>query len=115
MSFSSIVSLESFAALRANANFGAIFLDYVPGSYALAALGANRHNLACIQRSFSFDDTALLAHLTGFHVLGNDVQTLNDDFAFLGADSDNLTLIAFIFAGNNNNVITGLDMHLSHS
>jgi hypothetical protein len=113
MSFSSI--LESFAAGCAYTNLGSIFLDYVTGSNAFAALGANGHNLAGVQGSFSLYDTALLTHLAGFHMLGYDVQALNDDFAFFGADSDNLTLVAFIFAGDDHYGIAGLDVHLSHS
>ena len=85
------------------------------GSDAFAAFGANGHYLAGVQGSLSFYDTALLTHLAGFHMLGYDVQALNDDFALLGADGDNLTLVAFIFTGDDNNVIAGLDVHLSHS
>ena len=64
MSFSSI--LESFAAGCADADLGPVLLNHVAGSDALAALGADGHNLAGVERRLGLDDAALLTHLAGF-------------------------------------------------
>ena len=60
------------------------------------ALGANKHNLACVHGGLSLYDAALLAHSTGFNVLGYEVKTLNDNLALFGANFEYFTLLALV-------------------
>ena len=57
----------------------------------LTALRANQLYLRCVQCTFGFHNAADLTHAGRLYVLGYDVEAFNDNFAFLRADSYDLT------------------------
>ena len=63
-----------------------------------AALGANKLDLICIESALSLDQAARLAHLAGLNVLRDDVDALDDDLAFGGADLHDLASLASVLA-----------------
>lgn len=67
-------------------------------SCRFAALGANKHNLACVQRALRFHDTAVFASSAGLHMFGDHVAAFDDNLLLFGADLKNLTLLAVVFA-----------------
>ena len=53
-------------------------------SCGLAAFGADKLNLICIQCAFRFYKAACFAHFAGFHMLGNHVNAFHNNLAFGG-------------------------------
>jgi hypothetical protein len=82
----------------------------VTKSGRLAAVRANSHNLAGVKGSFALYDAALLAHLTGLNMLGNDIETFNDNLLLLGGNLKNLALLALVLTGKDNNSIAGFNV-----
>ena len=79
--------------------FFAVLINLMAYTGGLSAAGADNLHLAGINSGLCFHDTALLAHLAGFHMLLNLVDALYNNFAFFGANSQNLagTALAFLF------------------
>ena len=48
-------------------------------------------------------------------MLGDHVAALDDDLALLGADSQNLAGLAFVFTADDHNVVAGFNMKIVHS
>ena len=64
-------------------------------SCRFAALGANKHNLACVQRALRFHDTAVFASSAGLHMFGDHVAAFDDNLLLFGADLKNLTPVSY--------------------
>ena len=77
----------------------------------LFALGANNLNLGCINCAFGFNDSGRISCLAGLNVLLNNVDTLNNNLAFLGAYGKNLALFSavLIVSGKKNDGIAGFN------
>ena len=88
-----------------------VALNLVTYSCRLVALGAYRHYLARIDRSFCLYKTALFALSSGLNVLCYEVSAFNDNLLFLGRYFKYLALRGFIFAGHE--IIMGMRMDSS--
>ena len=81
----------------------------------LAALGANRHDLAGVHGALGLHDAALLALTARLDVLGDHVVTFNNDLTLFGADSQDLTGLALVFAADDHHGVAGFNMKIVHS
>ena len=81
-----LFKLSEAVALLAGAHLLALAVDRVANPGRAAALRADELNLAGIERAFRLNQAAGLAHLAGFHMLGNNVNALDDDLALSGAN-----------------------------
>ena len=88
--------LQRLAAFYANAFLRAVLIGFVGNTCGFAAAGANNLNLAGIHCAFGLDNTALLAHFTGLHMLADHIAAFYNDLALFGADSQYFTLLAAI-------------------
>ena len=71
----------------------------------LAAFWANQHYLGGIHGAFRVNDTALLAHTARLYMLFDHVAAFDDNLLLFGADLKNLTLLAVVFAGQNDDCV----------
>ena len=104
--------VDNFAALLAGANHLAIDF-FMCNAGCFGACRANQHNLASVHGHFLYQDTALGSLLVGFRVTLNFVNAFHNNLTVLGHSSDNLALLAFIFAGQYHDRIALLYVHLN--
>ena len=115
MSFPPLLfKLSKAVALLASANLLALGICLVTNSRGSAALGANKLDLICIESALSLDQAAGLAHLAGLNVLSDDVDALDDDLAFGGADLHDLASLASVLAVDDDDFVALLNMNLIH-
>jgi len=105
--------LQFSAALAANAD-GLAVLDRMTNAGSLAALGANRHNLAGVDSALGLDNAALLTLTARLDVLGDHVQAFHDDLALFRGGLQDLTGLALVLAGDDHNVVAGFNMKIIH-
>src|SRR5699024_10025600 len=106
--------LQFGAALAADADVLAV-LNGVAHAGRLAALGADRHDLAGVDSALGLNDAALLALTTRLDVLGDHVQALDNDLALFRGGLQNLAGLALVLAGDDHNVVAGFNMKIVHS
>ena len=109
-----LLSLENFAALFADAVLFTVFVFLCADTGGFTALGANADDLAGVHGSFGLNDSCGIAGLFGLNVLGHNVASLDDDLTLLGADLENLTLLAAVLSAEDHNGIACFDMHFTH-
>ena len=83
-------------------------------SGGFAAFGADKHHFAGIDGGFNLEKSTLLAHFSGFCMFGGNIAAFNDDFTFGRADFKDLTLFAFISAGEDDDFVAGFYMNFIH-
>ena len=108
-------SLNFSAALCAQTLLGllAVYNDsLVLNANALLALGANKLNLACVDRTLGLNDRRGLALSSCLGVLGNDIRTGYDYLALFGRGRNYLALRTLGIAGDNNDSIIFFNMKL---
>jgi hypothetical protein len=106
---------KSFAADFAQTFFASVGKGLVGQSGRLAAFRADKHNLAGVDGAFDFDKSAFFTNFAGLDVLGGNVAALNDHFAFGRAHFHHFARLAFISAGDDDDLIAGFDMYFFQS
>ena len=74
----------------------------------LGAGRADEHDLACVHRGFLHEDAALRSLDVRLRVALDLVDAFDDDFAFLRQGLDDLALLAFILAGEDDDRVAFL-------
>ena len=88
--------------------------DLVRNAGRLAALRADDHDLAGIDRGFGLDDAALILLVFRLLVLRGDVHALHDDLAALRVSRQDFAFLALVAAGQNDDFIVFTNLH-SHA
>src|SRR5437899_49837 len=106
MSFSSDVGL--FAATAEHAHLAAVVERLEADALALAGRAVHQHHVGCVDRRFALDDAAGLVGLgIRLGVALDQVDVLHDDAIF--RDAQHLALLALVFAGDHDDLITFAD------
>ena len=110
---SSTSALNFVSAFFANTDLFVVF-GLVTDTNAFSAFGAEKLQFGCVYSAVYFENAAFIALFSGFSVLCLFVYTLNNSFSLFRGNRDNLTLCAFIDAGNNYYCIVLFNMNVFH-
>ena len=106
-----ITTSNTSYTLLADADFLAVG-DLVRNAGRLAALRADDHDLAGIDRGFGLDDAALILLIFRLLVLRGDVHALHDELAALRVSRQDFAFLALVLAGQDNDFIVFFDVHV---
>jgi len=101
--------LKRFAAMFAGAGIFTVN-DFVSDASRFITSRTNDHDFASVDRHFLIKDTALRRFDIGFGMAFDFVDIFDNDLSLFREGGDDFTLLAFIFAGEDNDGIAFFDI-----